>query len=400
MKHDPSTVIENYLPYARTLRQQDIIRAYAEHGTPTKAGKALGIATRSVFSTLDTLAGCYAQHSAGAHSKNPNKIPEPYALRGVSTMYNKNGEVALQWVKTAVDREKLTIILTEMVDALKEDVPKAKPVKRAKRQVSTDLLNLYTITDYHYGMSAWGEETGADWDMKIARDTLVEWFELALATAPPAETGVFCNLGDFAHWDGIAAVTPTSGHVLDADTRFRKLIRSMIKSIRKVVDMMLRKYPKVHIIMAEGNHDLASSGWLSEMFSAFYENEPRITVDTRPDPYYAIEHGLTSLFFHHGHKKNFALLEPVFIAKFRELIGRTKYSYAHTGHLHHEKVEQRATMILKQHRTLAAPDSHASRGGFMSDRSASVETYSKKLGRVMINDISFDMLTELKNEKN
>jgi hypothetical protein len=25
------------------------------------------------------------------------------------------------------------------------------------------------VTDYHLGMYAWGEETGAPWDMKIAR---------------------------------------------------------------------------------------------------------------------------------------------------------------------------------------------------------------------------------------
>lgn len=49
-------------------------------------------------------------------------------------------------------------------------------------------------------------------------------------------------------------------------------------------------------------------------------------------------------------------LETVFIAKFREVFGRTKHSYAHTGHLHHNVLRETNTMQIEQHRTLAAPD--------------------------------------------
>ena len=49
--------------------------------------------------------------------------------------------------------------------------------------------------------------------------------------------------------------------------------------------MLLQKHERVVLIMAEGNHDMASSAWLREVFSTFYESEPRITVDTSPYPY-------------------------------------------------------------------------------------------------------------------
>src|SRR5690606_27072079 len=163
-----------------------------------------------------------------------------------------------------------------------------------------------------------------------AEDTLVGWFGAAIAQAPDSHTGVFAQLGDLLHWDGIQAVTPTSGHVLDADTRFQKLVRVAISVIRRVTAMLLQKHERVVLLMAEGNHDLASSAWLRELFAALYADEPRIEVITRPDPYYCIEHGRTSLFFHHGHKKRMDSLETVFIAKFREVFGRTKHSYAHT----------------------------------------------------------------------
>src|SRR5690606_16900785 len=225
-----------------------------------------------------------------------------------------------------------------------------------------------------------------------AEDTLVGWFGAAIAQAPDSHTGVFAQLGDLLHWDGIQAVTPTSGHVLDADTRFQKLVRVAISVIRRVTAMLLQKHERVVLLMAEGNHDLASSAWLRELFAALYADEPRIEVITRPDPYYCIEHGRTSLFFHHGHKKRMDSLETVFIAKFREAFGRTKHSYAHTGHLHHNVLRETNTMQIEQHRTLAAPDSHASRGGWMSGRDAKVITYHAEHGEVGRIIVSADML--------
>lgn len=37
-------------------------------------------------------------------------------------------------------------------------------------------------------------------------------------------------------------------------------------------------------------------------------------------------------------------------------------------------------MVVEQHRTLAAPDAYASRGGWMSGRDAQVITYCKQYG--------------------
>lgn len=156
--------------------------------------------------------------------------------------------------------------------------------------------------------------------------------------------------------------------------------------------MLLAKHERVILLMAEGNHDLASSAWLRELFAALYSEEPRVEVITRPDPYYCVEWGETSLFFHHGHKRKVDRLETVFIAKFREEFGRTRHSYAHTGHLHHDRVEETNTMRIEQHRTLAAPDSHASRGGWLSGRDAKVITYHRRFGRLVEQVVPAEMV--------
>ena len=309
-------------------------------------------------------------------------LPAGLKLRGTSTLVDKrSGEPVLQWVKTSEDAEQQRLIFEAAVAAMGEKLPRERP-RKPPAKVIADLLNQYTITDYHLGMLSWGEETGADWDLTIAEQTLVDWFAAAIAQAPAAETAVFAQIGDFMHWDGLDAVTPAHKHLLDADTRFQKLVRVAIRAIRRVIGMLLDKHQAVIVIMAEGNHDPASSIWLREWLAAIYENEPRVTVDVSPDPYYCVEHGETALFYHHGHKRKPGDIDTVFAAKFREVFGRTKYAYAHMGHLHHIDIKETNLMIVEQHRTLAAPDAYASRGGWMSGRDAQVISYSKRFGEV------------------
>ena len=319
-------------------------------------------------------------------------IPEPYAVKRRSQMLDADGNLKLEWLISEPDKEKLAEMMRAAVEALKSEIVPAEPVKRPQAQFNTDLLNLYVLTDYHLGMFSWHEETGADWDMKIAEQTLSDWVDAAVASSPNAKTAVLANIGDFLHWDGMDAVTPASKHLLDADTRFQKLIRVAIRIVRSYIAKLLAKYENVHVIMADANHDPASEAWLREMFAVFYENEPRVTVDTTADTYYCYEHGLTSLFFHHGHKRKPANIDTVFAAKFREVFGRTKYSYAHMGHLHSVDVKETNLMLVEQHRTLAAPDAYASRGGWISGRDAKVITYHKDYGKVAESVISIDML--------
>lgn len=318
--------------------------------------------------------------------------PEPFGVTGVSTLYDQNGNVVRQWVKTAIDRETELTLVQAAIEAACEDITPCAPVPLRSVSTHADLMNLFVLTDYHLGMLAWGEEAGADWDLKIAEDLLVKWFQAAIDSAPPAQVAVLGQLGDFLHWDGLDAVTPSSGHVLDADTRFQKLTRVAIRALRRIVTMLLEKFPQVHVICAEGNHDMASSIWLRELLSALYEEEPRVTVDRNPDPYYCYEFGETVLFFHHGHKRKAEQLETVLIAKFREVYGRTRHAYAHVGHLHHKKVLESQVMIVEQHQTLAAKDAYAARGGWLSERSASVITYHAKYGEVARFTISPEML--------
>lgn len=307
--------------------------------------------------------------------------PDGYTVKGVSTYYNKDGKPTGQWVKTNADHERFLEIQKEAFTALCEELKPVKPIKGPKRTAS-DLLNLHVLTDYHMGMLSWDEETGGNWDLQIAEALLINWFTYAIHHAPDAEVGVLAQMGDFLHFDSLEAVTPASKHILDADSRYQKVVRSAIRCLRHIVDLMLAKYGKVHVIVSDANHDPIGGVWLREMLSALYERNRRITIDVSPATFNVYEHGLTSLFFHHGHKKKPENIHDVFASMFRDVFGRTKFSYAHMGHQHHKLAKETNLMIIEQHRTMAEKDAYAARGGWLAGRSADVITYSKIHGEV------------------
>lgn len=385
-----SKIEEGYKDYA-TYRQTEIINAINEHGSLVAAAKALDVSVTTISKSFAALRRKAAMRGYAPRHDMKHTVPDPFLVRGISTYYDKDGKPRGQWVKSKLDDEKREAIMRETLEAMKEDIPRVSLMEPPP--LGNDLLlNCYVITDYHMGMLAWREEAGEDWDIKIAEDLIVKWFAQAIQQSPNADSAVFAQLSDFLHFDGMDAVTPASKHLLDADTRFAKLVRSAIRVLRTVIDMLLTKHQKLHIIMADANHDPVSQIWLREWFNVLYENEPRITVDKSPSPYNAFEFGQTALFFHHGHKRKVVNVSEVFAGQFREMFGRTKYAYAHMGHLHSIDVKENNLMIVEQHRTLAPADAYAARGGWLSGRDAKVITYHKSYGEVSRLTINSDML--------
>lgn len=377
-----------------TLHRPDVtdavlMAAVQEHGSHRAAAKALGLHS----STVDRRVRLLALKGWSPEHDMTKTVPDGFTVSGTSTLYDEHGKPRLQWVKSRQDAEQVRKLFEAFAAGLADELPRAKPVRApAASRVMAELANTYVVTDYHLGMLSWHEETGEDWDLSIAEAMFVDWFRAAIEMAPPAEIGILAQLGDFLHFDGLEAVTPTSRHTLDADTRFQKLVRAAIRIVRQVIAMLLEKHSVVRVLMAEGNHDMASSIWLRELLAAIYEDEPRVLVELSPDPYYCVEHGETALFFHHGHKSKLGAIDDVFVAKFREVYGRTKHAYAHMGHLHHVDIKETNLMTVEQHRTLSAKDAYASRGGWMSGRDAKVITYHKKFGEVSRLTISPQML--------
>jgi hypothetical protein len=170
--------------------------------------------------------------------------------------------------------------------------------------------------------------------------------------------------------------------VLDADSRYQKVVEVAVRILRRIISHALTKFPTVHVEMKEGNHDPTGSVWLRVLFATLFEKNPRVTINMSPNPYTSYEHGKTMLGFYHGHLAKKINLGELFAAQFREMWGRCEFVYIHTGHLHnHEEIERRGCKTI-QHPTLAAPDAYAARSGWISKRQAMSMTYSKTHGEI------------------
>ncbi|MCR2185578.1 winged helix-turn-helix domain-containing protein, partial [Salmonella enterica] len=89
----------------------------------------------------------------------------------------------------------------------------------------------------------------------------------------------------FAHFDSLRPVTPTSGHIVDASSHYAEIVRAIIRIMRRMVEMALAKHNRVVLLMAEGNHDIASSVWMREVAKSWYVNEPRVEVIDSAHPF-------------------------------------------------------------------------------------------------------------------
>jgi hypothetical protein len=358
---------------AKFTDEQALAALEKNGGVRSRAAQDLGVAVRTLMFRLDTM------RNKGIKIPESTYDGRPAGITGTSTLLGADGSVRLQWVKEKHDGSQER--LEAMARALAEKLPRIAPAPAPKR-TDPDRCTLYTLTDCHVGMLAWGRETGGpDWDLSIAEQVLTRCFLRLIETSPAAKDAIFLNLGDFLHFDSLVPETPTSRHILDADGRFQKVVECAVRIQRRIVERLLRKHERVFAWFEEGNHDPAAAIWQRIMFAALFEDEPRLTVDLSPSPYGVHQHGKVMIGFHHGHLAKNQSLPLLFAAKFPTVWGPTSAGrYIHVGHRHHVDEKEHPGVYVHQHATLAAPDAYASRGGWMSKQQATAVTYHAEFG--------------------
>lgn len=370
--------MEKYRVYA-SEHQVKILDAIQKHGgNRTAAAKELGMGSRNMRRSMERLRETAAKKGFSPENDLNHPTPAGYSIKGTSTLYSAEGDLKMQWVKTNADQVHILEGILEALDAKINLLP-AMPKIKAQKRHNKDLLTLYTFTDYHLGMYSWDKEAGDNWDCDIAKAVLINAGNELMEGSPDSETGLLNLQGDFLHWDGLDAITPSSGHQLDADTRFPMMIELALDLTILLVESLLKKHNKVKVIICEGNHDLAGSAWLQKAIKKIFRHNKRVEVDDSAFPYYAHQHGKIMLGFHHGHKKKNKALPALFASepRYRQMWGECLYTYIHTGHYHQteQDMSEEGGAIVERHPTLAARDAYAARGGWVSWRAARAITY-------------------------
>ena len=320
-------------------------------------------------------------------------VPDGFKAKGVSTYFNKEGKPTGQWVKAEIDNERMSEIIREACEAMVEELPRAKPVKPGKNHLS-HLMAVYPIGDAHIGMRAWAPETGQDWDLNIAERVQCGSMAALVDMAPPAEKAVIVNLGDWFHADNMEGVTSRSGHILDVDGRYAKMIRVGIKVMRQCIESALRKHATVRVLNVIGNHDDTGAIWLSIALSHIYAGEPRVEIDSSPSPFLYVEYGKVLIGAHHGHSCKPDRLPGVMASDMAQAWGRTEYRAWLIGHVHHQSVKEYAGVTVESFNTLAAKDAYAHWGGYRAQQNMKCIVYHAQYGEVARHVVNPAMLED------
>src|SRR5690606_41551875 len=90
----------------------------------------------------------------------PKRVPDGYLVKGVSTLYDADGNIRQQWVKSHIDNDRQRQLLAEAIEAMCEDVPRIKPT-RGPRQTPDHLPAVSPTDDPHIGTLSSSERTRA-----------------------------------------------------------------------------------------------------------------------------------------------------------------------------------------------------------------------------------------------
>jgi hypothetical protein len=317
-------------------------------------------------------------------------VPPGFTANATSTLHGPEGEIRLQWIKAQAQAKSPQ----EWARCLKDEFADLEPVKliKAPTQTNCKLLTVYPIGDHHLAQYSYGEETGADYDMKIARRLLVSAVSHLVDVSPASEEALIINLGDFFHVDNPSNTTPASGHTLDVDTRYSLAIKAGVAMLRTCIDKALGKHKRVKVICTPGNHDPIGALWLSLALKLCYEANPRVIVETQPGKFHYTEFGKVLIGVTHGDNGKPEKLQGVMAVDQAEAWGRTEHRYWFTGHVHHRKVIEFPGVMWETFRTLAARDAWATSAGFRSGRDMTSITFSRTDGEVCRHTFNICML--------
>jgi len=377
-----------------SVRQVEYIDAIKKFGSHRKAAKHLGVDSTTIDSAIKSLKNKAASKGHSPEHDMIHTVPDGYLVKGVSTLYDSDGVKKIQWVKSTVDSERQAEIMKATIAALSEEVRGLSPKINKINKSNSELLVVYPFGDPHFGMQAWAKECGENFDLKEARRVTLGAVDRLLSVSPNSETAILLPLGDIYHVNDQTNTTPGHKNQLDADSRFVHILQIGIETFRYCILRALQKHNKVIVRFVSGNHDPQAVWALAFTIAAYFDNEPRVSVDLSPAKCWYYKFGNNLIGSTHGDLTKPEQLLGVMASDQAVNWGLTKHRTWLCGHVHHSSVKEYPGVTVETFRTLAAADAYAAGHGYRAGRDMRSIVYDKEHGEIerhrcdigMIND--------------
>lgn len=231
-------------------------------------------------------------------------------------------------------------IREEAIKEMQKHAPKYKYPKLPKLQSST--LQVIPRADDHFGKFSSVEETGMEYNLKIARKRAEEGASKMLAMGNALNPQSFAVIlgNDVLHIDNHRHAT-TGGTNQDTDgsifTMFDQAKASYIALIERLAVM-----GDVYLFFVPSNHDWISSRFLADSIGSWFYKNPRVhlggdmwwNLKTRHRKYMVFGENL--IMFSHGDGAKEKDLHWHLASEAKEAWSKTTFRYIYLGHVHHK----------------------------------------------------------------
>lgn len=325
-----------------------------------------------------------------------NSVDSGQFLKGTSTLYDSNGNIKQQWVKTDAAKEGTLAAFKEAVESIVANSTFPSLPSLPQPEVAhDDLLTIYPIGDAHVGMLAHAAETGADHDLNISKTRHLKAIKLAVDSATPSTEAFIIDTGDWFHADDSNNRTPRGNNPLDVDGRYHKVIKTGFEIAETMILTALTKHQKVHWRSAEGNHNTHSALMISYYLEGRFkdtEYEDRVIVHCSPSMFFYHQFGSNLIGITHGHTAKPANLPSIMATDVPKMWGDTIHRYWYCGHIHHDVIKEMPGCKLETFRTLASKDAWHSAQGYRSGQDLKTITLHKDFGEIARNTFNVSLI--------
>ncbi|MGI4991041.1 helix-turn-helix domain-containing protein (plasmid) [Halobacteriovorax sp. GFR7] len=371
-----------FLPYC-TNRQKEIIEAVVKHGSAENAAKALGCSKSNIGHTLARVESRAAKKGYAPQLGTSLELPQGYMFTKSTVQINKDGEIERVWNRYAQDSEMLCDVYGEIMDELLEGYKPFEPRPFKPTETDCSIIPWYNIGDAHIGMMGHELEIGENFDIKIAVRELKFALDRVISDTPSRERCVINDLGDATHYENLEGVTQHSGHMLDCDGRFVKMVEAYLDIMLFAIERCLEKHKYVDVIINQGNHSRTNDLWAVRCLKRMFANEPRVNILDNTSVFIGYRMGNTMVLTHHSDKCKPDRLVDVLINDFREDYGATAHHYIWVGHIHHSHSKDEFRGIkVESFNILANKDKYAHDGGWRSGQCISRVDLHREYGEV------------------
>ncbi|MGN6147082.1 hypothetical protein [Rhizobium sp.] len=391
---------------------QDVVNAFRSHKTKTEAAASLGLHRNTFGSRLETAArrgfispadtvpvmpgfevtrvnvgplGTTVEQKQ-QHGEVFKTLPG-HRVFGESAFVDPEGRIIGKWIKTKEGELSFESIASILKDTFSQLEARARPIT-PPTQTTSNMLAVYPLIDWHIGLMAWAKETGDNYDLKIAQETIMSKMRAIIEATPPAEEAVVLGIGDMLHFDGYDPVTPRSKHQLDTDSRYPKVLATACDMVEETIELVAARHSKVTARILPGNHDPVSSVALALALGRVFRNTEHVTIDDDQSYNWWFRRGKVFLGGSHGDKTKMKDLPLVMAVDRPDDWAASTYRRIFTGHIHHERTIEEGGVIVTSMRSPVAKDAYHSFNRWRSGRSIYSEIFSLdglEAGRLQFN---------------